>query len=88
MAGVDGLIESVSYHLAVADTTEESTLDDATANFTVLDEPMDTEEATDSSTLGLANFTSNEENNGPHRGGQHLRSGDCQGIFLLRLPSN
>ena len=34
MAGVDRLVKSVTYYLAVAETTEESTLDDATANFT------------------------------------------------------
>ena len=85
MAGVDGLVKPVSYYLAVADATKESTLDDATANLTVLDEPMDTEEATDSSTLG---FTSNKENNEPHHGGQPLRSGDCQGMFSHSLPSN
>ena len=87
MAGVDRLVKSVSYYLAVAETTEESTLDDATANLTVLDEPMDTEEATDSSTLGVANFTSNQANNGPHHGGQQLQSGGCQGMFRHRLPS-
>ena len=47
MSEVESLAKDVSSNLTVAATIEEDGTDDALANFTVIDQPMTTEEATD-----------------------------------------
>lgn len=88
MAGVDGLVKSVSYYLNVAATTEESGNDDAAADAAVLNEPMVTEESIDFPTPALDNFEDAAENNGVEQGGLAIRSGDNNGIYHGNLTSN
>ena len=88
MAGVDGLVKSVSYYLNVAATPEESGNDDAAADTAVLNEPMVTEESIDFPTPALDNFEDDAENNGVEQGGLAIRSGDNNGMCHGNLTSN
>ena len=88
MSEVESLAKDVSSNLTVAATIEEDGTDDALANFTVIDQPMTTEEATDVPRPADDAFEADKENNGVQHGGLQRRSGDPQDVCRRNLPSN
>ena len=74
MSEVESLAKDVSSNLTVAATIEEDGTDDALANFTVIDQPMTTEEATDVPRPADDAFEADKENNGVQHGGLQRRS--------------
>ena len=73
MSEVESLAKDVSSNLTVAATIEEDGTDDALANFTVIDQPMTTEEATDVPRPADDAFEADKENNGVQHGGLQRR---------------
>ena len=85
MAGVDGLVKSVSYYLKVTDTTLEN---GTAADTAVLNELMVTEESVDLPTPALDTFEDDKENKGVEQGGLALRSGAGKGVYHGNQTSN